>query len=164
MRCCSVLASEASSDSSANPLTSMRITIGFGSRPDGFAASLDGASAFAARKIANMPRSRSAQSQPARLKETLRCDERCTCLTPRERIGGALEAHCCVAQLLDDALEIEELTLPLDGALIDASLLRGHVREDRFGVAGPEVERAERRDVAEQRADLRFLQQRPRAH
>src|SRR5438132_1667946 len=73
-------------------------------------------------------------------------------LPPRERIGGALETLGCVAQLLDDALEIEELTFALDGALVDAALLRGHVGEDRFCVAGPEVERTERRDVTEERA------------
>src|SRR5438094_10233488 len=157
MRCCSAFESAASLPRSAKPLTSMRITIGVGSMPAGFAASLDGARAFAARKIANMPRSRSAQSQPARLKETLRCAEPGMALTPRERIGGALETYGCIAQLLDDALEIEELTLALDSALVDAALLRGHVGEDRLGVAGPEVERAERRHVTGQRADPRLL-------
>src|SRR5438552_2889218 len=85
-------------------------------------------------------------------------------LTPRERIGGALETYGCIAQLLDDTLEIEQLTLALDGALVDAPLLGGHVREDRFRIAGPEVQRAERRHVTQERADLRFLQQRARAH
>src|SRR6266508_3910318 len=94
-----------------------------------------------------------------------RCDARSRAwLTPGERVGSALEAYRGVAELLDDTLEIEELTLALDCAFVDAALLRGHVGQDRLGVARSEVERAERRGVTEQRADLRFFEQRLRAH
>src|SRR5688572_19545715 len=65
-------------------------------------------------------------------------------LPPRDRVGRALEADRRVTESLDDALEVEELALALDRALVDAPLLGGHVGKDRLRVTGAEVERAER--------------------
>src|SRR6059036_1234906 len=81
------------------------------------------------------------------------------CLPPRDGVGGALQASGGFGETIDDALEREELALALGCALVDATLLSGHVREDRFGIGTRHVERAERGRLPEDRADLRLLQQ-----
>src|SRR5438093_826846 len=61
-----------------------------------------------------------------------------------------------------DGRQRGELALALGGALVDATLLSGHVREDRFGIGTRHAEGAELGRLPEDRADLRLLQQHAR--